>query len=106
MAAYGNRKLINKAILKYADFLKKQYRIKSIYLYGSCAKGNSTEDSDIDIAVVSDDFTGDIIEDTFRLMQIRRKVDYRIEPRPFSGSDFNEDNPDAREVIQTGVRIV
>ncbi len=106
MAVDDNRKQINQAILKYAENIKKQYCIKAIYLYGSYAKGNNTDDSDIDIAVVSDDFTGDIIEDTFRLMQLRRNIDYRIEPRPFTGSDFNEDNPNAREVIQTGVRIV
>ena len=106
MAADRNRQQIKQVILKYADNLKKQYHIKGIYLYGSYAKGNSTEESDIDLAVVSDDFTGDLIEDTFRLMQLRRKIDYRIEPRPFSASDFNEENPDAREVIQTGVRIV
>ncbi len=100
------RKQINKTILKYAEYLKKEYSITGIYLYGSYAKGSNTDDSDIDIAVVSDDFTGDIIEDTFRLMKLRRKVDYRIEPRPFAVADFNEGNPNAREVIQTGIKIM
>ncbi len=102
----NTRKKINQTILKYVECLKKEYNIKGIYLYGSYAKGNNTEDSDIDIAVVSEDFTGDIIEDMFRLMKLRRKVDYRIEPHPFAFAEFNEDNPSAKEVMQTGIKIM
>jgi uncharacterized protein len=106
MVNVNNRKQINQTILKYVEYLKKEYNIKGIYLYGSHAKGNNTEDSDIDIAVISEDFTGDIIEDTFRLMKLRRKVDYRIEPHPFAVDEFNEDNPNAKEIMQTGIKIV
>jgi len=102
----NTRKQISQTILKYAEYLKKEYNINGIYLYGSYAKGNNTEDSDIDVAVISEDFTGDIIEDTFCLMKLRRKFDYRIEPHPFLAAEFNEDNPDAREVIQTGIKIM
>ncbi|MGE5577304.1 MAG: hypothetical protein ACM3TT_08965 [Syntrophothermus sp.] len=63
-------------------------------------------DSDIDIAVVADGFTGDIIEDTFTLMKLRRQVDIRIKPHPFLPSEFREENPVAREVMRTGIRIV
>ena len=62
-------------------------------IYGSYVKGTYTSDSDIDIAVVGDDFTGDLIEDTLMLMRIRRKIDNRIEPRPFKTCDFNLSNP-------------
>ncbi len=106
MACDHIREQINETILKYVEQLKKEYNIKGIYLYGSYAKGNNSEDSDIDIAVVSEDFTGDMIEDTFRLMKLRRKVDYRIEPHPFVATEFNENNPNAREVIQTGIKIM
>ncbi len=106
MVKVNIEKQINQIILKYADQVKKEYNVKGIYLYGSYAKGNNTEDSDIDIAVVCEDFTGDIIEDRFRLMKLRRKVDYRIEPHPFAVNEFNEDNPNARVVIQTGIKIM
>ncbi len=39
--------------------------------------------SDIDVAVVGDNFTGDPVEDILTHMRMRRKIDYRIEPRPF-----------------------
>lgn len=85
--------------------MKEQINIKNIYLYGSYAKNTFTKDSDIDIAVVGDDFSGDTIEDTLLLMKMRRKVDYRIEPRPFKTDDFNSSNPFVNE-IKKGIKIM
>ena len=48
----------------------------------------------------------EILEDTLRLMKMRRKIDSRIEPRPFKTSDFNISNPLAREIMNTGVKVV
>ena len=106
MVDINNREDIKEVALKYADVLKKNYKLSSLYIYGSYAKENYTADSDIDIAVVAENFTGDLIEDTFQLMRLRRKVDYRIEPHPFMSNLFNEDNPEAREVIKTGIRVI
>ncbi len=47
-----------------------------------------------------------LIEDTFALMRLRREVDLRIEPHPFLISDFTENNPVAREIMETGIRIL
>jgi len=105
MADPIDREQIKQIALKYAEYLKKEYKLRGVYIYGSSARGNFTEDSDIDIAVVAEDFTGDLVEDTFRLMQLRRKVDYRIEPHPFLVECFNENHPEAREVMETGIRI-
>ena len=69
-------------------------------------RGKYDNDSDIDIAVVTNSFSGDIVEDTFTLMKLRRQVDTRIEPHPFLPSEFTEKNPMAREIMQTGIRIV
>ncbi|MDN0049067.1 nucleotidyltransferase domain-containing protein [Bacteroides gallinaceum] len=38
--------------------------LKDLYLYGSYSKGNHTEDSDIDIAVVVGRMSDDYFEDT------------------------------------------
>jgi predicted nucleotidyltransferase len=38
-------------------------RLASAYLYGSHAEGTACPDSDIDIALISGDFTGDWLED-------------------------------------------
>jgi uncharacterized protein len=91
---------------QYAEILKQKLDIQSIYLFGSYLKGTNDSDSDIDIAVIADDLTGDLFEDTIKLMKYRRQVDNRIEPHPFLTSEFNEQNPIAKEIMDTGTKIV
>lgn len=105
MAYIDNREIAIEITKRYGEFVKEQMDVKYIYLYGSYAKGNYELDSDIDIAVVGDGFTGDTIEDTLMLMKIRRKVDTRIEPRPFNVKDFNLSNPIAKEIMDSGILI-
>ena len=90
---------------KYADYLRRELRVSEIYLFGSFAKGVTHRDSDIDIAVVSDSFTGDPVDDLTTLLLLKSSVDNRIEPHPFLPADFTRDNPFAKEIIETGVRI-
>ena len=78
MASFINSTIEN-IVKKYAELVKQELNVSSIYLYGSYAKGTYSEDSDIDIAVIGENFIGDPIEDTLKLMRIRRKVDNRIE---------------------------
>lgn len=83
MASFETRERIEKIAKDFGRLIQEELDVKYIYLYGSYVKGTQTEDSDIDIAVVGDDFSGDPIADTLILMRIRRKIDKRIEPRPF-----------------------
>jgi uncharacterized protein len=106
MADVNVRSQVNQIALQFAICLQESMKLHSLYIYGSYAKGHFTEDSDIDIAVVADGFSGDLVDDTFMLMKIRRKVDNRIEPHPFSLNEFNENDPVAREIIRTGIRVV
>jgi predicted nucleotidyltransferase len=75
-----------------------------IILFGSYAKGNFTEDSDIDIAVILKDYNN-LIDTQLDLMRLRRKIDSRIEPHPFREVDFNTDNPIVSEIIKYGQAI-
>ena len=81
MASFDTRERVKEIAREYGKLVKEELDVKNIYLYGSYAKGTYTSDSDIDIAVVGDNFIGDPIEDTLMLMKIRRKIDNRIEPR-------------------------
>lgn len=100
MASIDIKEEINAIAKKYAKLVKEEMQVDSIYLFGSFVNDSYTYDSDIDIAVIADDFSGDIIEDTIKLMRIRRKVDTRIEPHP-----LKKDNPFVKEVIASGRRI-
>lgn len=101
MAFDYNREEINAIARKYAEMVKEEIRsVESIYLFGSQVNGNPGRDSDIDIAVISDGFGEDIIEETLKLMRIRRKIDTRIEPHP-----LRKDNPFVNDIIAGGLRI-
>lgn len=71
------------------------------YLYGSYINGNFSEESDIDIAVVFEDYPLNI-DMQLNLMSIRRKIDSRIEPHPFRIKEFNTSNPLVNEILNTG----
>lgn len=106
MAAEKNRAIIKKIITEYLALLKKHdVTFKKVYLFGSQISGNVTDDSDIDLAIVSDDFSGDTIEDSLYLTKLRRQVDSRIEPHPFLTSEFSEDDPFVQEIIKHGELI-
>ncbi len=89
---------------EYAIAVKTKFGISKVFLFGSYAKGNYHDDSDIDIAVVLKDFKN-LIEIQLDLMRLRRKIDSRIEPHPFREGDFNENNPIVNEIIKFGLEI-
>ncbi len=90
---------------RYADVVKEKYNFIKMILFGSYAKGNFNDDSDIDIAIVFDDY-GNLIDMQLELMRLRRKIDSRIEPHPFRERDFNLSNPLVNEIIKHGQEIV
>ena len=94
-----------KIATEYAIALNHKYSAVKVILFGSYAKGNYHDESDIDIAVVFKDF-GNLVETQLELMRLRRNIDSRIEPHPFRECDFNVSNPIANEVIKYGQEIL
>ena len=93
------------SIKKYIEKISKYYKIEAIILFGSYAKGTENEDSDIDIAIISSDFS-DIIEDGAKLIGLTWKIDTRIEPHPITIEDYkNISNPFVKEVVDTGIKV-
>lgn len=89
---------------RYADAVKANFSCLRIILFGSYAKGNFNDDSDIDIAVVFKDY-GNLMDMQLELMRLRRKIDSRIEPHPFRESEFEPSNPIVYEVLKYGQEI-
>ncbi len=103
------KKTINKDIVesvnKFVEEIKKQYNVTEIILFGSYAKGTENEDSDIDIAVISDEFD-DIYDCMAILMGMTWDIDARIEPHPIKKKDFDEvSDYFIKEVIDTGIKV-
>ena len=64
----------------YASIVREALDPKQIILFGSYVNGNPHEFSDIDIAVVFDDFQGNWYETAVLLGRLRRDVSIDIEP--------------------------
>ena len=86
----------------YKAAVESRLPLKALYLYGSYSKGNATEDSDIDIAVVVDCLCDNYFEDTPLLWKLRRKVSNLIEPVLLT-EDLN--NPLYADILKTGIGI-
>ena len=97
---------LNKVITSFLDEIQKIISIDNAYLYGSFAKGTSNKWSDIDIAIVSSDFSDDLYDDRLALMRLAATIDDRIEPRPFRRNLFNRNDPLADEIQKNGIRLI
>ena len=92
---------------RYISLLKKNnISVENVYLFGSYAKGYNNEWSDIDLAIVSDSFEGIRIKDKDKIRRITLSVSSYLEILPFNPKDFSLDNPLAKEIIETGIRLV
>ena len=97
---------IIKIAKQYADFVKKSdlpMTIDSAYLFGSFAKGTPHKDSDIDVAFIVSNLTGEYFNTVVQINSMCRKFDSRIEPHII---DPEEDYADfGKEVQKTGILI-
>jgi predicted nucleotidyltransferase len=80
--------------------------LQNVILYGSFAKGTQHEWSDIDVALVADEFTGWYLDDKKLFPYVGIKKPYiRIEAQTYPTEYFNQGDPFIDEIIKTGIRI-
>jgi predicted nucleotidyltransferase len=80
--------------------------IRQAFIFGSYAKGQQSKWSDIDVALVSDRFEGNMFNDYCKMSPYLIKANPSLEIHPFRPEDFTRDNPFVEEIIETGIRIV
>jgi len=97
-----------KTVKNYAKEINKTgVNLHKVILFGSFAKGTQHEWSDIDVALVADDFTGVGILDTPRFSRINLQTPYiRIEPITYPTDYFIESDPFIEEIKNTGIEII
>ena len=91
---------IDQAIKEFLINVSKKIPIDKAILFGSYAKGTNNDNSDIDVAVIVDEITGDFLEETQGLYKIRRKIDLSIEPVLLEIK--NDNSRFLEEIIATG----
>lgn len=78
--------------------------LKKVILFGSYAKQQQHEYSDIDVALVADEFIGVGFVDIQKIVKVLKKY-IEIQPKTYSPQDFNEGDPFIDEVLNTGIEI-
>ncbi len=93
------------SVQRFLAVVGQRLHIEAAYLYGSQVTGAARPWSDIDVAVVSPDFSEDLFQERISLMQCAAAVDARIEPQPFTPDRFGPNDPLASEISRHGVRL-
>jgi uncharacterized protein len=75
-----DRDAVIEKLTKYSELVFSVVIPYKIVLFGSYAKGNYTENSDIDVAIFVNKMPDDFLQLSTELCKLTRKVDYRIEP--------------------------
>ena len=89
----------------YKLLLKAGLPLEKVFLFGSFSRGEQTEYSDIDIAVVLKEYTVDKFTTRLQLLKYSREFDAIIEPHPFLSSDFKDQDQFATEILESGIEI-
>ena len=105
--AYEPSSEIAGVVRKYIEELEKnRIHVSQALIFGSHAKGTANSDSDIDVALISEAFTGDRFEDRRKIVPLRRHIDTRIEPIPLKPEDFNNGGTLVEEIKRTGIVVL
>jgi predicted nucleotidyltransferase len=96
---------VEQSVKRFLAAIKRLKQVDRAYLYGSQINGTATEWSDIDLAVISADFSSDMFEERLALMRLAAEIDDRIEPWPFTPDSFESSDPLASEILRTGQEV-
>lgn len=95
--------IINDYISKVAE----EINISRVVLFGSCAKGTNNADSDIDLAIFSDDFVNMTRVEALTFLLLKASdLTIDLQPQPFTLDDLtDEDNWLVQEIEKTGIEL-
>ena len=89
------------------DIEAKGVHLRTVILYGSFAKGTQHEWSDIDVALVADEFTGFYLDDKKLFPYVGIKKPYiRIEAKTYPTDYFRNSDPFIEEIKKDGIFIL
>ncbi len=81
-------------------------KVNSVVLFGSSARGDDLPWSDIDLLLISDEFSGMRREDRIRFLLDKWDYPRPLEPICLSPDEISEENPLIWEICLDGIPIV
>jgi len=90
-------------LLNFKLLVSKHFDLDKVVLFGSYAKGNPKEDSDIDVAIIVNSISKDYFSYVHLLWKLRREIDDRIEPILIEKD--HDESGFLSEILNTGLII-
>ena len=75
-----DKRTVIDTVERYVEAVIKEFSPSAVVLFGSYINGTPHEDSDIDVGVVFNDFTGDWRKTSSRLWNLAYEINWDIEP--------------------------
>jgi predicted nucleotidyltransferase len=102
--------LTHEALMQYIkDYIKACNQLgvtfSKVILFGSYARNQAHQWSDIDLALISDNFTTDRIDNRDKIVGADIKFS-NIEPHTFNTKYFEDGDPFTEEIKKTGIEIL
>ncbi len=85
------KKHVEVIVRKYVKAIKsRNIRVNKAILFGSYARNQANDDSDIDIAIISPDLGKNFLKEAVLLKKISQDIDLDISPRPYSTKEYQQ----------------
>ena len=94
-------------VRSFAESIRSQHiSLRKVILFGSYARNEQRSFSDIDVALVADEFTGFGFQDVGLIgASLAQKLFVDIEPHTFSPEQLSDWNPFVQEIKRTGIVV-
>jgi len=105
------QKKVRKLIQVYKKDLEKKIKVSKVILFGSYARGKATEDSDVDLVILSKDFSKMRIDKRLDLLQRERRNplthDFAMDIFGYTPAELAKASPltTLGEIKETGVEV-
>lgn len=97
---------IREALTVWLERVRTKFELSQAYLYGSFARGNPHEGSDIDLVLIGN-FAGKL---PYRILSVLETTDLPIQPLCYTAEEWDSmvrsQNPLALEVLRTGSAVL
>ena len=88
-----DRREIEIIIKEFAKRIRKNgIKVEKVILFGSYASGENKEWSDIDVAIISEEFGKNRFEERLLLSRIAAEIDPRIEAHPIGKKEYEQED--------------
>jgi predicted nucleotidyltransferase len=95
-----DKREVTDTVERYVEAVTREYSPSAVVLFGSYVNGNPNYDSDIDIGIVFNGFTGDWRQTAAHLWRLRRGISFDIEPHLLDST--NDKSGFVKHILKTG----